>query len=154
MQIFDWRLYRTMEQKKSAPKKIAHIGIAVHSLEKALPFYTEQLGLILEAVEEVQSEQVRVAFLKIGESRLELLEPLSDTSAIATFLQKKGEGIHHIALEVDEIEMRLNNLKENGIRLIHEQPKIGANDSKIAFLHPKSTNGVLYELCEHKGSDK
>lgn len=143
-----------MEQKKSAPEKIAHIGIAVHSLEETLPFYTEQLGLLLEGIEKVESEQVKVAFLKIGESRLELLEPLSDASAIATFLEKKGEGIHHIALEVDEIEKRLVDLKENGIRLIHEQPKIGANDSKIAFLHPKSTNGVLYELCEHKGSDR
>lgn len=134
---------------QNAPKKIAHIGIAVHNIEKSLPFYTTLLGLTLERVEEVESEQVKVAFLKIGESRIELLEPLSEASAIYTYLQKKGEGIHHIALEVDAIEERLSQLKDNGIRLIHDEPKKGANNSQIAFLHPKSTNGVLYELCQH-----
>lgn len=141
-----------MSGANSGPEKIAHIGIAVQSIEQALPFYTEQLGLSLEGVEEVESEQVKVAFLKIGESMLELLEPLSESSAIHTYLERNGEGIHHIALEVDNIEQRLQNLKDGGIRLIHEEPKLGANNSKIAFLHPKSTFGVLYELCEHKGS--
>lgn len=143
-----------MSESNPSPKKIAHIGIAVQSIEQALPFYTEQLGLTLEGVEEVESEQVKVAFLKIGESMIELLEPLSDASAIHTYLERSGEGIHHIALEVDNIEQRLENLKNDGIRLINEEPKLGANDSKIAFLHPKSSYGVLYELCEHKGSDK
>lgn len=134
---------------KKAPKKIAHIGIAVHNIMDSLSFYTDSLGLTLENVEEVESEQVKVAFLKIGESRLELLEPISKESPIAKFLEKKGEGIHHIALEVDDIENRLNQLKTEGIRLINEQPKDGSNNSQIAFLHPKSTNGVLVELCQH-----
>lgn len=143
-----------MGNKHHPPKQIAHIGIAVHSIDKSIPFYTNLLGLSLERIEEVESEQVKVAFLKIGEARIELLEPLHESSAIYTFLQKKGEGIHHIALEVEQIEERLNELKQNGIRLINEQPKRGANDSQIAFLHPKSTNGVLFELCQHnKGSD-
>lgn len=143
-----------MSEANSGAKKIAHIGIAVQNIEQALPFYTEQLGLTLEGVEEVESEQVKVAFLKIGESMLELLEPLSKSSAIHTYLEKNGEGIHHIALEVDNIEQRLKSLQDDGIRLINEEPKLGANNSKIAFLHPKSTYGVLYELCEHEGSDE
>ena len=146
--------YREMSERKSSPEKIAHIGIAVKSIENALPFYTEHLGLELDGIEEVESEQVKVAFLKIGESMLELLEPLSETSAIHKYLEKNGEGIHHVALEVDNIEQRLENLKNDGIRLINEEAKQGANNSKIAFLHPKSTYGVLYELCEHGGSDE
>jgi len=143
---------KVMNEPKSGPQKIAHIGIAVQSIEQSLPFYTEQLGLTLQGIEKVESEQVKVAFLKIGESMLELLEPMSESSAIHAYLERSGEGIHHIALEVDNIEQRLENLKNDGIRLIHEEPKLGANNSKIAFLHPKSTYGVLYELCEHKGS--
>src|SRR5690625_5655535 len=127
-----------MKQTKQSPKKIAHIGIAVYNIEASIPFYTKLLGLTLEKTEEVESEQVKVAFFKIGESRIELLEPLSEQSPIHTFLQKKGEGIHHIALEVDDINQRLAQLKSSGIRLINEQPKSGANESQIAFLHPKS----------------
>lgn len=141
-----------MEQTSNvnnAPKEIAHIGIAVNNIDQSIPFYTNLLGLTLEKIEEVESEQVKVAFLKIGNSRIELLEPLSESSAIYKFLQNKGEGIHHIAFEVDHINDRLANLKTNGIKLIHEQAKQGANDSQIAFLHPKSTNGVLIELCQH-----
>ena len=134
---------------EETPKKIAHIGIAVRDLEASIPFYTDLLGMTLEKMEEVESEQVKVAFIKIGESRIELLEPLSEKSAIHSFLEKKGEGIHHIALEVDNIDERLNDLQENGIRLINEQPKQGADNAQIAFLHPKSTNGVLFELCQH-----
>ncbi|RWZ60144.1 methylmalonyl-CoA epimerase [Halobacillus fulvus] len=132
------------------PKKIAHIGIAVKSIEDALPFYQNSLGLPLKGVEEVETEQVRVAFLKIGETMLELLEPLQDTSPIHTFLEKRGEGIHHIAFEVEDIEERLAQYKSQGIRLIHEEPKTGAHDSQIAFLHPKAANGVLVELCQPK----
>lgn len=140
--------------ENEAVKQIAHIGIAVHNLDESIPFYTNLLGLSLEKIEEVESEQVKVAFLKVGESRFELLEPMDESSAINKFLQKKGEGIHHIALEVDNIEQRLTDLKANGIQLIHEVPKQGANNSQIAFLHPKSTNGVLFELCQHnKGSE-
>ncbi|ATF12924.1 methylmalonyl-CoA epimerase [Brevibacillus porteri] len=133
----------------SAPKKIAHIGIAVKSLEKTLPFYTEQLGLELVGTEIVESEQVQVAFLKIGESHIELLEPLSDESPIAKFMEKRGEGIHHIAFDVDDVAGRLATLKEQGVPLIHEVPKVGAHDALIGFLHPKAANGVLYELCQY-----
>src|SRR5690625_4753089 len=100
-------------------KKIAHIGIAVQSIEKTVPFYTKHLGLELEKIEDVISEQVKVAFLKIGETRIELLEPLHNSSAIYQFLQKKGEGIHHIAIEVDDLTTRLNKLKDEGVQVIN-----------------------------------
>ena len=129
-------------------KKVDHIGVAVKSLEETLPFYTEVLRLPLLAIEEVESEKVKVAFLEVGETHIELLEPTSDDSAIAKYIEKRGEGIHHIALGVESIQDRLNELKEKGIRLIQEEPKIGAGGAKVAFLHPKSTSGVLYELCE------
>lgn len=128
--------------------KISHIGIAVKKLEPAIQWYQEMLGLELEGIETVESEQVRVAFLPIGESRIELLEPLSEESAIAKFLTKYGEGIHHLAFEVSNLSDRLRGLSEKGVRLIHEQPKQGAHQMNIAFLHPKSTGGVLMELCE------
>jgi len=136
-----------------APNKIAHIGIAVKSLEQALPFYTKHLGLTLVGTEEVESEQVKVAFLQIGESRIELLEPLSDQSPIAKFIEKRGEGIHHIALDVDDVGERLIHLKEQGVPLIHEQPKEGAHHAQIGFLHPKAAGGVLYELCQYPQED-
>jgi len=139
----------TEKEALSKPEKIAHIGIAVNSIEESLPFYTDQLGLSLEKIEKVESEQVKVAFIQIGESRIELLEPLSEKSAIHSFLEKKGEGIHHIALEVDNIEERLKHLNLNNVKLINEQPKEGANNAQIAFIHPKSTHGVLLELCQH-----
>lgn len=129
-------------------KKVDHIGVAVKSLEETLPFYTEVLRLPLLAIEEVESEKVKVAFLEVGETHIELLEPTSEDSAIAKYIEKRGEGIHHIALGVESIQDRLNELKEKGIRLIQEEPKIGAGGAKVAFLHPKSTSGVLYELCE------
>lgn len=137
----------------TAPTKISHIGIAVHQLEDALPFYTDTLGVPLERVEEVPSENVKVAFLRIGETRLELLEPLSDSSSIRDFLNKKGEGIHHIALEVEQIDARIKQLKAEGIRLINGEAKQGAHNSKIAFIHPSSANRVLYELCEPNEKD-
>ncbi|MDY0408380.1 methylmalonyl-CoA epimerase [Virgibacillus soli] len=132
------------------PKKIAHIGIAVKSIDKALPFYTDRLGLQLETVESVTSEGVKVAFLKIGESRIELLEALHDASPIKQFIDKRGEGIHHVALEVEQIDERLKALKNNGVTLLQEQAKQGAHQSKIAFIHPKSAHGVLFELCEQE----
>ncbi len=132
-------------------KKVDHIGVAVKSLEETLPFYTEVLRLPLLAIEEVESEKVKVAFLEVGETHIELLEPTSEESAIAKYIEKRGEGIHHIALGVGSIEDRLKELKEKGIRLIQEEPKIGAGGAKVAFLHPKATKGVLYELCERKG---
>ncbi|MFD2445976.1 methylmalonyl-CoA epimerase [Bacillus sp. CGMCC 1.16607] len=135
-------------------KKIDHIGIAVHSIEKALPFYTEILNLSLQGIEEVESEKVKVAFLKIGESKLELLEPTTSESAIAQFLAKRGEGIHHVALAVDSIQERINDIKEKGIRMINETPKQGAGGAMVAFMHPKSTGGVLIEYCEKRGLNK
>lgn len=135
-------------------KKIAHIGIAVKNLEETLPFYRDVLKMSVEAIEVVDSEKVKVAFLKVGETHLELLEPMDETSPIQAFIDKRGEGIHHIALEVDNINKRLEDMRENGIKLINEEPKDGAGNAKVAFLHPRSTNGVLYELCEYeKGSD-
>ncbi|MBM7705679.1 methylmalonyl-CoA epimerase [Chryseomicrobium aureum] len=135
-------------------KKVDHIGIAVHSIDEALPYYIETLGLPLLKVEEVQSEQVKVAFLDAGNLKLELLEPLSESSAIHGFLEKKGPGMHHIAFGVESIQARLNDLKDNGVRLIQEQPKVGAGGALVAFIHPKSSHGVLYELCEKQSEAK
>src|SRR5699024_7868658 len=151
-QVYDFFMRmedKIMTQEVETPKQIAHIGIAVRDVEASIPLYTNLLGMTLEKMEEVESEQVKVAFIKIGERRIELLEPLSEKAAIHSFLEKKGEGIHHIALEVDNIDERLEDLQKNGIRLINEQPKEGADNAQIAFLHPKSTNGVLFELCQH-----
>lgn len=129
-------------------KRVDHIGIAVTSLDEVLPYYTETLGLTLMGIEEVASEQVKVAFLDAGNTKIELLEPLSEQSAIHHFIEKKGQGIHHVAFGVESIETRLQELKENGVRLIHEVPKKGAGGAQVAFLHPKSSHGVLYEVCE------
>ncbi|RLB75515.1 MAG: methylmalonyl-CoA epimerase [Deltaproteobacteria bacterium] len=129
-------------------KKINHIGIAVKNLETAIPFYRDQLGMTFEGTEEVAEQKVKVAFLEIGESRIELLEPTSDDSPVAIFIEKKGEGIHHIAYEVDDIEAAIAELKEKGIRLIDKTPRRGAHNSLIAFLHPKATGGVLTEICQ------
>ena len=132
-------------------KKIDHIGIAVRSLNEALPFYTEILQLPLLGIEEVASEMVKIAFLKAGETKLELLEPTSENSPIAKHIEKRGEGIHHIALGVDSIQERINEIKEKGIRMVQDIPKDGAGGALVAFMHPKSTGSVLYELCEKKG---
>lgn len=131
-------------------KKVDHIGIAVTSLEATLPFYTEVLGLPLLRVEEVDSQKVKVAFLQAGETKLELLEPMSSESAVAKFIEKRGEGIHHVALGVASIEDRIAELQEKGIRMIDEIARPGAGGANIAFIHPKSASGVLFELCEKK----
>ena len=128
--------------------KINHIGIAVKNLENAIPLYRDQLGMEFEGTEEVAEQKVRVAFLKIGESRIELLEPTSPDSAVAKFLEKNGEGVHHMAYEVEDINVALAELKEKGVRLIDEQPRHGAHGSLIAFIHPKATGGVLTEICQ------
>ncbi|MEN2464761.1 methylmalonyl-CoA epimerase [Ornithinibacillus sp. FSL M8-0202] len=141
-------------QEGSISNRISHIGIAVRSIDQVLPFYTKTLGLELEGMEEVASEGVKVAFLKIGESRFELLEPLEESSAIHKFIEKKGEGIHHIALDVDDIQARINSLSKNGVQLINAEPKQGSHQSQIAFLHPKSAHGVLFELCEEAGGEE
>lgn len=132
-------------------KKVDHIGIAVRSLENTLPFYTDVLNLPLLGIEEVETQRVRVAFLQAGGTKLELLEPTSEESPIAKFIEKRGEGIHHVALGVDSIEDRIIEMKEKGIRMIDDQPRLGAGGANIAFMHPKSASGVLVELCEKKG---
>lgn len=131
--------------------KVDHIGIAVKNLEDTIPYYTETLGLNLLHIEEVITESVRVAFIDAGNVKLELLEPMSLESAIHSFIEKKGEGIHHIAFGVEGIESRMKDLREKGIRILNEQPKIGAGGAQVAFLHPKSSFGVLYELCDKTG---
>ena len=128
--------------------KINHIGIAVKSLDAAIPFYRDQLGMRFEGTEEVAEQKVRVAFLQVGESRIELLEPTSSDSPVAKFLEKNGEGIHHMAYEVEDITAALTRMKEQGVRLIDEIPRNGAHGSLIAFLHPKATGGVLTEICQ------
>jgi len=128
--------------------KIDHLGIAVHSLDEALAYYETVLGLTCEGREEVPSQQVRTAFLAAGEVHIELLEPTSEESPIAKFLAKNGPGIHHIAFATDDITGQLAQAKEQGTRLIHEVPFTGAGDKWVAFLHPKSTFGVLTEFCQ------
>lgn len=131
-------------------KKIDHLGIAVKDLDASVAFYTEALGLVCEGTEEVASQKVRTAFFACGEVHLELLEPTAVDSPIAKFLEKHGEGIHHIAYKVDDIEQQLSDVSAKGVRLIHETPIDGAGDKLVAFLHPKSTGGVLTEFCQSK----
>lgn len=129
-------------------KKIDHIGIAVRSIEAARRFYEEILELPCDRVEEVPSQKVRIAFFKAGEVSIELLEPTAADSPIAKFIETKGEGIHHIAYEVDRIQEQLDQSRERGCRLINETPILGARGKQVAFLHPKSSFGVLTELTE------
>ena len=129
-------------------EKIAHVGIAVDSIEKWLGFYKDVLGLEYGGSEEIAEQKVRIAFLTIGESHIELLEPTSDDSPIAKFIETRGGGIHHIAVKVDDIEAALARQKEAGVRLIDNEPRLGAHNMRIAFIHPKSSGGVLLELCE------
>ena len=129
--------------------KIEHLGIATRGLDDALGFWRDALGLEVIETEEVAEQRVRVAMLPVGDSRIELLEPTSEDSPIAKFLEKRGPGIHHIAVRVDDIRQALDRLKKKGARLIDETPRTGAGGSLIAFVHPSSTNGVLLELVEH-----
>lgn len=129
-------------------KKIDHIGIAVNSLEESLSFYEDALGLKVENIEEVPDQKVKVGFLDIGGVHLELLEPSSQDGPVAKFIEKRGEGIHHIAILVDNIEESIELMKDKGVKLIDESPRKGAGGSKMAFVHPKSTHGILLELYE------
>lgn len=135
-------------ERPTPPNKIDHIGIAVRNLDQALQFFEHVLGLKNTGIEIVESEQVKVAFLPIGDTRIELLEALSPDSTIAKFIEKRGEGIHHIALHVDDVQSQLTYLEEQHIQLIHKVPKEGAHGSQVAFLHPKSTHGVLFEIVK------
>jgi methylmalonyl-CoA/ethylmalonyl-CoA epimerase len=127
--------------------KIDHLGIAVRSLDESIPYYENSLGLKCEHREEVPSQKVRTAFFTVGEVHLELLEPTSPDSPVAKFLEKNGEGIHHIAFGTNDISAQLNVAAASGCKLIHEQPFVGAGGKLVAFLHPKSTHGVLTEFC-------
>jgi methylmalonyl-CoA/ethylmalonyl-CoA epimerase len=131
-------------------RKIEHIGIAVENIEQSLKIYEEVLGSKCYKTEIVVSEAVKTAFIALGESKIELLEATSEDSPIAQFLNKKGKGIHHIAFDVDNLENELDRLSKLGYQLIHKSPKNGADNKLIAFLHPKSTDGVLIELCQDK----
>ena len=128
--------------------KINHLGIATKRIDEALKFWSDALGLENVHTEVVEDQKVRVAMLPIGESRIELLEPTSEDSPISKFLEKRGGGIHHIAVEVDDIVAALDKLKAQGMRLIDESPRIGAEDCLVAFVHPSSTHGVLLELVQ------
>lgn len=128
-------------------QKIDHLGIAVRSLDESIRYYENTLGLKCEGREEVESQKVRTAFFEVGDTHIELLEPTSDESPIAKFLEKNGEGIHHIAFGTDDIERQLKQAADSGARLIHEKPFEGAAGKLVAFLHPKSTHGVLTEFC-------
>lgn len=128
--------------------KVDHIGIAVKDLDEALKFYEGILGIKVEGVEVVEEQKVRTAFLPIGDTEIELLESTEDGGPIQKFIEKRGEGIQHIAYRVENIEEAIAKMKENGIRMIDEKPRFGAGGARIAFAHPKSTFGVLIELCE------
>ena len=132
------------------PTVVDHIGVAVKDLQKALAFWENSLGIPCVGVEEVAEQKVRTAFLPVGDTEVELLEPTSDESPVAKFIEKKGEGIHHIALRVDNVEAALADLKEQGVRLIDEKPRYGAGGADIAFVHPKATGGILLELSQRK----
>jgi len=132
-------------------KKVDHIGIAVKSIDVSLDYYIHTLGLTLLAVEEVPSQNVRVAFIDAGNIKIELLEPLGEDGPIAKFIDKRGEGVHHIAFGVLDIRSRMVELREKGVQLLQEEPKLGAGGAEVAFLHPKSSFGVLYELCDKSG---
>lgn len=127
---------------------IEHIGIAVRSIEEQLPYYEGVLGLKCYNIETVEDQKVKTAFFKVGQTKLELLEPTSEDSTIAKFIEKKGEGIHHIAFATDGVEKALREFESKGVKLIDEHPRKGAEGLNIAFLHPKSTGSILTELCE------
>lgn len=134
-----------------AAKAVNHIGIAVPSIEEQRAFYEDQLGAVFEGTETVADQKVKVGFFRVGDVRLELLEPTDEESPVAKFLEKRGPGLHHVAYTVENLEERISELKNDGIRMIDETPRNGAHHTRIAFLHPKSTHGVLTELCEPMG---
>lgn len=131
-------------------RKIEHLGLAVENIEEAIKVFTDLLDTECYKVEEVQSEFVKTAFFKIGDSKIELLQATDPTSAIAKYISKKGPGIHHIAFDVADINAEIARLESKGFQLIHSSPKNGADNKLIAFLHPKSTQGMLIELCQER----
>jgi methylmalonyl-CoA/ethylmalonyl-CoA epimerase len=135
----------------SLAKAVNHIGIAVRSIDAQRAYYENTLGAVFEGLEEVADQKVRVGFFRVGDVRLELLEPTDPTSSVATFLEKRGEGLHHVAFTVESIEARIAELKQSGLRMIDDTPRPGAHHMRIAFVHPRSSFGVLTELCEPAG---
>lgn len=131
------------------PTHIEHIGIAVKNLEEAIAFYEKVYGLECYAVEEVAEQKVKTAFFMVGQTKIELLESTDPEGPIGKFIEKKGEGVHHLAFAVDNLQKSLDEAAENGVKLIDQKPRKGAEGLNIAFMHPKSTFGVLTELCEH-----
>lgn len=131
-------------------RKIEHLGIAVRNIEESAKIYETLLGSACYKIEEVASEHVKTAFFQVGDSKIELLEATSESSPIFKFIEKKGPGIHHIAYDVENIYAEIERLTAEGFQLINEQPKAGADNKMIAFLHPKSTDGILVELCQEK----
>jgi methylmalonyl-CoA/ethylmalonyl-CoA epimerase len=129
-------------------KKINHIAVAVSNLEDAAKFYQSVLGLTLTGVEVVAAQKTKVGFFKIGESNIELVQPSEPDSPLVKFLETKGQGIHHICFEVDDVEAEVKALLEKGATMVDQKPRPGAHNTKVAFMHPKSSNGVLIELCE------
>lgn len=129
-------------------KALNHVGIAVRSIDDQKSYYEDTLGMQFEGTEEVPSQKVRVAFFRAGDVRIELLEPTDPDSGVAKFLEKRGEGLHHVAFTVEDINARIAELKESGLRMIDDSPRPGSHHMQIAFVHPKSTFGVLTELCE------
>ncbi len=129
-------------------KRLDHIAVAVNNMEEAARFYKDMLGLELKNTEVVKEQKTRVGFLRVGETNIELVEPAADDSPLIRFLQTKGPGIHHLCFEVDDIEGELKRLIEKGAQLIDKTPRPGAHHTRVAFLHPKGTGGVLIELCE------
>ena len=127
---------------------IEHIGIAVKNLDDSISLYENTFGLKCYKVEEVREQKVRTAFFKVGETKIELLESTDPNGPIGKFIEKKGEGLHHIAFAASDLQKSINELKDKGIKLIDETPKPGADELNISFIHPKSMNGVLFELCE------
>ena len=140
----------SLKRNKMNTKKIEHIGIAVKNIEQSRKFYEEVLGLKCYAIEEVSDQKVKTAFFKVGQTKIELLEPTSEDSPVAKFIEKRGEGLHHIAFAVEDTTEALNDAVKKGIRLIDKTPRKGAEGLSIAFLHPRSTNGVLFEICSEK----
>jgi len=129
-------------------KKINHIAVAVNNVEEAANFYQNVLGLTLSRVEVVTAQKTKVGFFKIGDSNIELVEPAEPDSPLVKFLEAKGQGIHHICFEVDDIESVIRDFVEKGATMVDQKPRPGAHNTKVAFIHPKSSNGVLIELCE------
>jgi methylmalonyl-CoA/ethylmalonyl-CoA epimerase len=135
-------------------QKIEHIGIAVKSLADSIPLFEKLLNSQCYKTETVESEKVRTAFFKLGETKIELLESTEEGGTISKFIEKKGEGVHHLAFDVKDIRNEMNRLTSEGFQLLNTEPKAGADNKMVCFLHPKCTNGVLIELCMEKSSER